>query len=167
MNLSWKLKWAFLIAGCPFFCPNSFHIFIFFSNHCSNEGPCPLTRGDKYEIAKIHYRNFKNLPPQNHWANFSQTWHKIALGGGNLSKFKWKVIPFSKARYLWNSENTLTRLIKQFFSRATGPISIKLGTKHLWVIGIKLSSTEGSYYGGPFRIYQKYFFIFLIRYIEF
>ena len=32
--------------------------------------------------------------------------------------------------------------IKKFFSRTTEPISNKLGTKHLWVKGIQVSSDE-------------------------
>ena len=33
--------------------------------------------------------------------------------------------------------------LKIFFLRTTGPISTKLGTKHPWVKGIKVSSNEG------------------------
>ena len=76
-HLSWKLKWAFLIACCPSSVRPSvrlltFHIFIFFSRTtgpistklgtkhpwmmgitvCSNKWHLP--RGDSYEIAKIH-----------------------------------------------------------------------------------------------------------------
>ena len=80
-HLSWKLKWAFLIT-CrpssvrPSVCVN-FHIFIFFSrttgpistklgtHHpwvkrikvCLNEGAHLFSRGDNYEIAKIHWPN--------------------------------------------------------------------------------------------------------------
>ena len=32
-----------------------------------------------------------------------------------------------------------------FFSRTTGPISTKLGTKHPWVKGIQVCSNEGPY----------------------
>ena len=35
------------------------------------------------------------------------------------------------------------RNFKIFFSRTTEPISIKLGTKHSWVKGIKVCSNEG------------------------
>jgi hypothetical protein len=81
-HLSWKLKWAILIA----FCPSSvclsvclsvnFYIFDFFSrttgsilarlgiNHpwaegiqvCSNKGDCPSPRGDKSKRVKIHWK---------------------------------------------------------------------------------------------------------------
>ena len=40
--------------------------------------------------------------------------------------------------------NILWRNLKIFFSRATGPISTKLGTKHSWVKRIQVSSNEGS-----------------------
>ena len=45
---------------------------------CSNEGPRLFPRGDNYEIVKIHWRNWKNLLLQNHWANLNQTWHKAS-----------------------------------------------------------------------------------------
>ena len=32
--------------------------------------------------------------------------------------------------------------LKIFFIRTTGPISTKLGTKHLWVMGIQICSNE-------------------------
>ena len=35
------------------------------------------------------------------------------------------------------------RNLKFFFSRTTGPISNKLGTKHPWVMGIQVCSNEG------------------------
>ena len=45
----------------------------------------------------------------NHWANFTQTWHKASLGEGDSSLFKWRATPFSKGRHLRNSKNTLTK----------------------------------------------------------
>ena len=68
---------------------------------------------------------------QNHWANFNQTWHKVSLGEGDSSFFKWRAPPFSRvdnyeiAKIHW--------ILKIFFSRTTGPISTKLWTMHPWV----------------------------------
>jgi hypothetical protein len=96
-HLSWKLKWAILIARCPSVRLSvNFYIFDFFSrttgpiltrlgtNHhwgedsnCSNEGDCLSPRGDNSKRVKIH----------------------------------WK-------------------FLKIFFSRTSGPISIKLGINH-------------------------------------
>jgi hypothetical protein len=115
-HLSWKLKWAFLIARCPAsvclsVCLSvNFYIFDFFSrttgpilnrlgtNHpwvkgiqiCSKEGDSPSPRGDNIERVKIH----------------------------------WK---FSKV----------------FFFRTSRPISIKLGTNYPWVKGIQVCSDKG------------------------
>jgi hypothetical protein len=79
-HLSWKLKWAILIAGCPSVRPSvNFYIFDFFSrttgpiftrlntDHLwgegfqvySNEGDCPSPRGDNSESVKIHWKFFK------------------------------------------------------------------------------------------------------------
>jgi hypothetical protein len=67
--LSWKLKWAFLIAFCLLsVCPSV----------------CKL----------LHFQ----LLLQNHWANFNQTWHKWFLGGWDSKLFKWRGLPFSKGR---------------------------------------------------------------------
>ena len=115
-HLSHRLKWAFLIKICPLsvvvviVVVVNFHIFIFFSRTTgsistklgtkhlwvkgiqvhSNEGPCSLLRGDNYEIAKIHWQNFKI-----------------------------------------------------YFSRTTGPILTKLGTKNSCVKGIQVCSNVG------------------------
>jgi hypothetical protein len=59
-HLSWKLKWAFLITGCP----SSVYLSIRLS-------VCKL----------LHFR----LLLQNHWTNFNQTWYKSSLGGGGDS----------------------------------------------------------------------------------
>jgi hypothetical protein len=67
-HLSWKLKWAILIARCPSVRPSV----------------CKL----------LHFR----LLLQNHWANFNQTWHKSSLGGGDYKLLKWRGLPFSKGR---------------------------------------------------------------------
>ena len=42
--------------------------------------------------------NFNNLLHQIHWTNFNQTWHKLSLGEGDSSLFKWRAPPFSKGR---------------------------------------------------------------------
>ena len=105
-------SFIFMIKICPLSVVLvTFHIFIFLSRTTgpisnklgtvhpwvkeiqvsSNEGPCPFLRGGNNEIVKIHWWNFfKNIPPYNHWANFSQTWHKASLGEGNSSLFKWR-----------------------------------------------------------------------------
>jgi hypothetical protein len=88
-HLSWKLKWAFLIAFCPSsFCPSiclsvNFYIFDLFSRttgpiltrlgtndpwaegilNCSNEGDCPSSRGDNSKRVKIFW-NFKKSSPE-------------------------------------------------------------------------------------------------------
>jgi hypothetical protein len=88
-HLSWKLKWAFLIAFCPSsvrpsvrpsdVCLLDFYIFNFFSrtagpiltkvstNHpyakriqnCTNEGQSPSPRGDNSERVKIYWKFLK------------------------------------------------------------------------------------------------------------
>ena len=45
---------------------------------------------------------------------------------------------YEKAEIYW-------QILKFFFSRTTGPISSKLGTKHSWLIGIKACTIEGPY----------------------
>ena len=71
-HLSWKLKWAFLIT-CP---PSSV---------------CPSV------CLSVNFSHF-HLLLQNHWANFNQTWHKVSLGKGDSSLFKWRATPFPKGR---------------------------------------------------------------------
>ena len=48
----------------------------------SNIRPYLFSRGDDYELAKIHWQNLKI---QNRWANFNQTWHNASLDEGDLS----------------------------------------------------------------------------------
>ena len=56
------------------------------------KGPA-LSMGDKYEIAKIHWRNKKKLFSR---TNFNRTWLKASLGEGDSIFFKWRELPFSK-----------------------------------------------------------------------
>ena len=101
---------------------------------CSNEGPPPFSWGYNYEIAKIHSigRNWKkNLLLKNHWANFNQTWQSILCLRG--IKFVLSGDNCEIAKIYW-------RNLKIFFSRTTGPISTKFGTKHSWVKGIQFCS---------------------------
>jgi hypothetical protein len=73
-HLSWKLKWAFLIAFCP-------------SSVC----PSDVWR---LSVRLLHFQ----LLLQNHWANFNQSWHKSSLGKGDLELYKWGTPPFPKGR---------------------------------------------------------------------
>ena len=75
-HLSWKLKWAYLITCHP-------------SSVCLSVclSVCP----------SVNFSHF-HLLLQNHWANFNQTWHKVSLGEGDSSLFKWRATPFPKGR---------------------------------------------------------------------
>ena len=64
-HLSWKLKWAFLIA----FRPSSVCLSVCLS-------VCP----------SVNFSYFRLLL-KNHCTNFNQTWHKTSLGEGNSSLF--------------------------------------------------------------------------------
>ena len=111
-HLSWKLKWAFLIACRPLFVCPSVHLSVYFY--------------------------FFPLLLKNHWANFNQTWHKASLGKRDTSLFNEEPFPFARGdnckvvKLHW-------RNLKIFFPRTTGPISTKLGTNHPWVKGIQVS----------------------------
>ena len=65
-HLHWKLKWAYLIACCPW----SF-------------------------LLSVNFSHFQLLL-RNHWANFNQTWQKTFLGEGNSSLFKWGALSFPR-----------------------------------------------------------------------
>ena len=109
--LSWKLKWAFLMACClSFVCPS------------------------------VNFSHFQRLL-HNHWANFDQTYHKAFLGGGDSNLFKWGPRPFPMGD---NSEivKLYWKYLKIFFSRTTGPIFTKHGTKHPWMEEIHVYSNE-------------------------
>ena len=76
-----------------------------------------------------------------HWANFNQTWHKASLGEGDLSLFKFQSLnkgprPFPRGdNYEIGKVHQCWRNLEIVFSRTTGPISTKLGTKHPLVKG--------------------------------
>ena len=82
----------------------------------------------------VNFSHF-HLLLKNHWANFNQTWHSVSLGEGDSSLFKW--------RATWELRKINWQLLKIFFSRTTGSILTKLGTKHPWVKGIQVYSNEG------------------------
>jgi hypothetical protein len=112
-HMSWKLKWAILIASCLSVRPSdrlsvNFYILDFFSRTtgpiltrlgkhrllgvgfhiCSNEGDCHSPMGDKSESVKIHWKYFKNLLLQNQQPKINQTWYKLSMGKGDSSLFK-------------------------------------------------------------------------------
>jgi hypothetical protein len=120
-HLSWKLKWAFLIAFCPSsFCPSvspsvrldirlsvrlsvNFYIFDFFSR---TTGPI-LSRLDTNDFGAEGILNYSNEGD-------------CSSPRGDNSK---------RVKIFWNFKNI-------FFSRTSRPISMKLGINHPWIKGI-------------------------------
>ena len=108
---------------------------------CSNEGPRPFPRGDNYKIVEIYWQILKIF--------FSRTTWQIATKLG--TKHPWvqgiKVCS-SEGLSLFPREDNYKiakkhwQILKIFFSKTTGLISTKLGTKHLWVKGIQVCSNE-------------------------
>jgi hypothetical protein len=72
-HLSWKRKWAFLIAFCP-------------------SSVCPSVW--RLSVSLFHFQ----LLLQNRWANFNQSWHKSFLGKEDSELNKWRTTPFPKGR---------------------------------------------------------------------
>ena len=66
-----------------------------------------FSKGRELWNSKNTLKTLKNLLLQNHWSNFSQTWHKTFLGEWNSSLLKWRAIPFLKERQLGNNITTL------------------------------------------------------------
>ena len=90
-------------------------------------------------IAVVNFSHFHFLL-KNHKANFNQPWHKATFGVRDSSLFKWwahfpRGDNYEIAEIHW-------QIKKIFFSRTTGPISIKIGTNHPWVKGILVYSNE-------------------------
>ena len=71
-HLSWKLKWAFLIAFRP-------------PSVCLSVRP------------SVNFSYFQLLL-KNHWAISNQTWHKAFFGKGDSVLFKWRALSSSKRR---------------------------------------------------------------------
>ena len=105
---------------------------------CSNEGTRSYQMVDNWEIINI------NLLLQNYWAIFNQTLTKVSLGKEYSSLFKWRPRPFPRGDDYEIVKKHWRNLMKIFFSRTTGPISTKLGTKHSRVKGIQVCSNINS-----------------------
>ena len=119
-HLSRRLKWTFLITICPFsvfvVVVNFSHFHLLLQNHWANfnqtvhklslgegiqvyskmKGPA-LFQGQIITKLRKNIDNRLNLL-QNHWANFSQTWHKSSLTEVDSILFKWRALLFSKGR---------------------------------------------------------------------
>jgi hypothetical protein len=112
-HLSWKFKWAFLIACCP-------------ASVCLSI--CKL----------LHFW----VLLQNHYTNFNQTWHKSSLGEGDSSVFKGRDGPSprgdnsKRVKIHW-------KFLKIFSSRTSRPKSIKLDKNYPWVKGIQVCTNKG------------------------
>ena len=85
-------------------------------------------------VVVVNFSHFDLL--QNYWANFNQTWHKSSLGDGYSGLFKWKAGTFPRGDN-YEIAKTHWRILK---SSSQEPIFTKLGTNHLWVKGIRVSS---------------------------
>ena len=95
-HLSWKLKWAILIAFCPSSVCKFLHFRLLLQNFVQRNGIVPL----QGEIIAKEWKcteNFKNLL-QNQRAKFNQTWYKLSLGHGNSKFFKLRARSSSKGR---------------------------------------------------------------------
>jgi hypothetical protein len=69
-DLSWKLKWAFLIA-------------------CRPSSVCPSVL--RLSVRLLHFQLLQNC-----WANFNQSWHRLSLGKGSSELYKWRKPPFPR-----------------------------------------------------------------------
>ena len=63
---------------------------------------------------------FSSSSPEEHLANFNQTWHKVFLGEGDTSFVKWSM-PISKETSKWDSENShfQPKFLKCFFGEGS------------------------------------------------
>ena len=134
-HLRRRLKWAFLIKICPL--SVDFIVVVVVVENCVGDSKrfkwrvTPFSRWDNSKIAIIRWRNLKKKSFQEPMVHFQRNWHKASLGEGDLSLFNWtKGIISKKRKYI------ILRIWK-LFSRTTGPILTKLGTKNPLVKGIQ------------------------------
>ena len=101
-----------------------------------------------------------------HWANFIETWQIASMDGTIQVCSNEGPSPSPRGD---NSQivKLYWKYFKIFFSRTTGPISTKHGTKHPWMKGIHVYSNEGSRHSPMgdnsknIKLYWKYFKSFL------
>ena len=108
---------------------------------CSKERPCLLPRRDNNEIMKIHWHvwNLFSPEPQGHFQPY--------LTKSILGCWGFKFVQM-KGHDPFQGEINLHWLhLKFFFSRTTGPISTKLGSKPPWMKRIEICS---KWMGMPF-----------------
>ena len=103
--------------------------------------PPPFLRGDNYDKAKIHWWTFKNCARTTGPISTNiSTKHQWVTGNQFCSNERSRLFPrvhnYKIVIIHW-------QILKIFFSRTTGLIWTKLGTKHSWVDGIQVYSNEG------------------------
>ena len=89
----------------------------------------------------VNFSHF-HLLLQNHWAIFNQTCTKYPWVKGIQVCSNEGQRP-SQRRDNYEITKINWQLLKIFFSRTTGPISTKLGTKYPWLKGFQVSSNGG------------------------
>ena len=90
----------------------------------------PFSRGDNSDIVKMHFQNLKIF--------FSRTTRTVSFGEGRLSLFKRRVMPILWGDNIDNKEiknkgdiiKIPSQQLEIFFSKATIPISTKLGKRN-------------------------------------
>jgi hypothetical protein len=112
---------------------------------CSKEGDSSSPRGDNSKRVKKTLTIFKNLLLQNQQAKFNQTWYKLSLG---MCWVKGIQVCSNKGpgRLQRGDNHNSVKIgwshLKILFSRTTGPILTRLGTKHPCLKGIQVCSKE-------------------------
>ena len=112
---------------------------------CTNEGPLSFPRGDNYELAKIHWPNFKIF--------FSNTTGLISTKLGTKHPWAKRILVFSNEGphpFPRGDDYEIAKMnwlnLKILSSRATRPISTQLGTKHPWVKETQVCLNEGTHF---------------------
>ena len=121
---------------------------------CSNKRTQSFSRGDNDAIAIIHWRNLKRFSSRTTGListifNTKHIWEmeiRICFNEGQQTFQQGDIDLITKIH---------RRLLKIFLPRTTGPISTKLGTKHVWVIFIKLQR-QALFFGESSEIAKLY-----------
>ena len=125
------------------------------------KGPA-LFQGEINQLRK-YIDNYKKSSPEP-LGQFQPNLLQFIFGKRNFKSVQMKGPAIFQGKIILKIAKLHWQIFKIFFSSTTGPISTKLGTKHLWVKVIQVGSNEGlrPLSMGDKNIAKKHWHIFII-----
>ena len=125
---------------------------------CSNEGPLPFPRGDNYEIAKIHWQNFKKSSSPEPLGQFQPNLAQSILGWREFKFVQMKGPALLQGEIITKYRKYIDKIKKSSSPEPLGQFQPNLAQSNLGWRGFKFVQMTGPalFQGEIITKYRKY-----------